>query len=117
MRSLLQFANPFLKPVDTNLYPDYPLKVPHPLDFGTVKARLDAGKYTSNMEAFAKDMQQIFDNAFIYNAPGSTVHQWAVLLKVCCIPGICNLREQQILPTPVKLNLKLEKLQAVIDNP
>lgn len=78
---VLQFANPFLKPVDTKLYPDYPAKVTKPLDFGTVKSRLDAGNYTGNMEAFVKDMGQIFDNAFIYNAPGSTVHGWAVTLK------------------------------------
>ena len=79
---VVQFANPFLKPVDTKLYPDYPLKIREPLDFGTVKARLDAGSYTSNMDAFARDMTHIFNNAFLYNAPGSTVHGWAVTLKV-----------------------------------
>lgn len=68
--------------MDTKLYPDYPLKVANPLDFGTVKGYLDAGKYTGNMEAFAKDMGQIFENAFTYNARGSTVHDWAVLLRV-----------------------------------
>lgn len=82
LTGLLQFANPFVKPVDTKLYPDYPMKVSKPLDFGTVKSRLDAGNYTSNMESFVQDMGQIFDNAFLYNAPGSTVHGWAVTLKV-----------------------------------
>ena len=95
----LQLANPFLKPVDTKLYPDYPSKVANPLDFGTVKARLDAGTYTSNMEAFARDMGQIFDNAFIYNAPGSTVHGWAVTLKVIIFLDTATIRRISLAPS------------------
>jgi len=77
----MQFANPFLKPVDAKLYPEYPLKISNPMDFTTIKARMDAGAYLHNMDAFMADMNLLFDNAFIYNLPGQPVHSWALTLK------------------------------------
>jgi hypothetical protein len=78
----LQFANPFLKPVDAKIYPEYPLKISNPMDFTTVKARLDAGAYINNFPGFLADVNLLFDNAFIYNLPGQPVHEWAVTLRV-----------------------------------
>ncbi len=77
----MQFANPFLKPVDAKLYPEYPLKIKNPMDFTTIKSRMDAGAYLNNVDAFLADMNLLFDNAFVYNLPGQPVHEWAVTLK------------------------------------
>lgn len=51
------------------------------MDFGTIKARLEAGMYTVNAEGFTTDMRQVFTNAFIYNAPGSDVNSMAMTLQ------------------------------------
>lgn len=64
------------------MYKDYLLRVPKPMDFGTIRGRLDAGLYTLNTDAFTTDMRQVFENAFIYNPPGSDVHSMALTLKV-----------------------------------
>lgn len=43
------------------------------MDLGTVRTRLDTGFYSSP-EEFARDMNLIFDNAKLYNAPTHPVH-------------------------------------------
>ena len=78
----MQWAFPFNKPVDVNLYKDYLTRIRKPMDFGTIKGRLDAGLYTLKSDGFAADMRQVFENAFTYNAAGSDVHSMAMTLKV-----------------------------------
>jgi len=46
--------------------PDYPTIITHPMDFSTVKANLDANKYTVPDE-FAEHIRLIFRNAKTYN--------------------------------------------------
>jgi hypothetical protein len=35
----------FLEPVDTDEYPEYLEKIAHPMDFGTIKIKLDTNVY------------------------------------------------------------------------
>ena len=58
----------FLAPVDTNIFPDYTLKVGTPMDLGTARAKLDAGSYGADDGAFADDVRLVFDNAVAYNS-------------------------------------------------
>jgi len=65
---------PFLEPVDVvklNL-PDYHMIIKQPMDFGTVRQKLEAGKYRNPGE-FAADVRLIFSNCFRYNGPTSDV--------------------------------------------
>ena len=77
----VQWAFPFNKPVDVNTYRDYLTRVTTPMDFGTIKRKLDAGHYPAP-ELFAVDMRQVFTNAHTYNAPGTDVWSMANTLKV-----------------------------------
>jgi hypothetical protein len=58
----------FLEPVDhvrLNI-PDYPLIISTPMDFSTVKKRIETSLYDS-VEAFAEDMRLVFRNAITFN--------------------------------------------------
>jgi len=71
-----QLARPFLRPVDPVLYPDYYEVVHDPLDFGTVKKRMDAGEY-EDPDEFATEVRRVWNNAFLYNQQGTEVHRMA----------------------------------------
>ncbi|KAM0720042.1 hypothetical protein Q7P37_004177 [Cladosporium fusiforme] len=64
----------FLHPVDPvalNI-PTYPDVIKHPMDLGTVEAKLKTDKYSS-VQAFADDLQLIVDNAEKFNGPQHAV--------------------------------------------
>jgi len=50
------------------------------MDFGTVKAKLDAGDYT--VHTFAADVRLVFRNAMTFNVEGDDVHEAALWLDV-----------------------------------
>lgn len=81
MICILQWAFPFNEPVDLERYPDYLKAVSEPMDFGTIKAKIDAGTYVQPGQ-FNADMRLVFGNAHKYNAPGSDVHHMASTLLV-----------------------------------
>ena len=56
----------FAKPVDVNLVNDYYKYVRHPMDFSTVKEKLETFKYL-NYKQFIDDIKLIFSNAKKYN--------------------------------------------------
>ena len=60
----------FLEPVDylkLNI-PDYPLIVTRPMDFGTIKKRIEGGYYPADsVEGFAEDVRLVFRNAITFN--------------------------------------------------
>ena len=56
----------FLHPVDLKDYPDYLDIVRKPMDFNIINERLDT--YQS-FNDFAADVNQIFENCFLYNPP------------------------------------------------
>lgn len=63
-------SEPFRVPVDWKAWnlPDYPKIVKYPMDLSTVQAKLNAGRY-SDVAAFAKDVERIWDNCRLYNPP------------------------------------------------
>lgn len=68
----------FKAPVDTvtlRLH-DYHTIIKHPMDLGTVKAKLNANEYKSPHE-FAADIRLTFNNAMTYNPIGHEVHTMA----------------------------------------
>ncbi|XP_057766919.1 transcription factor GTE8-like isoform X1 [Salvia miltiorrhiza] len=70
-----QFAWVFNSPVDVvklNI-PDYFTIIKTPMDLGTVKSKLNSGKYSHPLE-FLEDVRLTFTNAKTYNPPGSDVH-------------------------------------------
>lgn len=70
---------PFNAPVDINIYKDYLEKVQTPMDFGSIKRKLDAKEYT-HPDALLTDVRLVFNNAKAYNKPGSDVHVMAITL-------------------------------------
>ncbi|XP_057338787.1 bromodomain adjacent to zinc finger domain protein 1A isoform X4 [Microplitis mediator] len=67
---------PFLSPVTANEVPDYHEFIKHPMDFGTVKKKLDSGLYENNSHLFFADCLLIFDNCQTYNQQNSTVYNY-----------------------------------------
>jgi len=66
----------FLEPVDPIKHnvPDYLVIIKKPMDFSTVRGKIEDGQYDST-DGFAEDMRQIFRNAITYNTlSDSLVH-------------------------------------------
>lgn len=70
----LNAASWFTEPVDRNEVPDYYTIIKHPMDFGTIKKKLEANTYL-DQEDFHTDMLLVRDNCRTYNPPGSTVRR------------------------------------------
>ena len=70
----------FANPVPVELVPDYPEVITSPMDYSTVRQRLeDGGHYGEDPLAFAADMRLIFTNAVTYNwKPDHDCHKAAV---------------------------------------
>ncbi|PIA46738.1 hypothetical protein AQUCO_01500349v1 [Aquilegia coerulea] len=58
----------YAEPVDPEELPDYHEIIQNPMDFGTVRKKLDDGAYV-NLEQFENDVLLISSNAMQYNAP------------------------------------------------
>ncbi|XP_030054921.1 PH-interacting protein [Microcaecilia unicolor] len=58
-------SEPFRQPVDLVEYPDYRDIIDTPMDFGTVRATLEAGNYETPIE-LCKDVKLIFSNSKSY---------------------------------------------------
>ncbi|KAF8941153.1 hypothetical protein EDD21DRAFT_349781 [Dissophora ornata] len=57
----------FTHPVDVTLVPDYPTVIKNPMDFSTMRAKVDRNFYP-NIDEFLKDFQLVCDNARLYNS-------------------------------------------------
>ncbi|KAJ8308342.1 hypothetical protein KUTeg_013216 [Tegillarca granosa] len=57
---------PFLKPVSKKLVPDYFDIITHPMDFGTIRNKINRFMYKEPSEMIS-DVRQIFTNCFEYN--------------------------------------------------
>ncbi|XP_062578349.1 BRCA2-interacting transcriptional repressor EMSY-like [Saccostrea cucullata] len=64
----------FLEPVDPEDAPDYYTIIKNPMDFGTIKKKLETHTY-SDYEDFHSDMLLVRDNCRVYNPPGSVVRR------------------------------------------
>jgi bromodomain and WD repeat domain-containing protein 1/3 len=69
LKILLKHADsePFRKPVDLTLYPDYLESVDEPIDFGGIKERLFNNEYGEDLNKFDKDCRLLFQNSKSYN--------------------------------------------------
>ncbi|XP_033759788.1 LOW QUALITY PROTEIN: BRCA2-interacting transcriptional repressor EMSY-like [Pecten maximus] len=70
----LNAASWFTEPVDRSEVPDYYTIIKHPMDFGTIRKKLEANTYL-DQEDFHTDMLLVRDNCRTYNPPGSTVRR------------------------------------------
>ncbi len=79
-------SNPFLEPVDWKSLGllDYPKIIKKPMDFGTVRKKLESGDYKTP-KAFDTDMRLVTRNCIKYNAANSDIAQWAVALETVYI--------------------------------
>ena len=67
---------PFMTPVDPvalNI-PTYHSIIKKPMDFGTMKTKLDRGEY-ENAKEFEADARQVFQNCYRFNPPSDPINQ------------------------------------------
>ena len=76
------YAWPFYKPVDVKALGlhDYFDVIKRPMDLGTIKNKLEGGKYSASAE-FADDMRLMFQNCLTYNPPEHDVVAMANKLR------------------------------------
>ena len=70
----VRVAWPFMVPVDPvalNI-PTYHSVIKKPMDFGTMKTKLDHGEY-ENAKEFEADAKQVFQNCYKFNRPGDDI--------------------------------------------
>ncbi|KAF5275381.1 hypothetical protein FQA39_LY06838 [Lamprigera yunnana] len=72
-------AWPFLRPVVKNEVPDYYDIITKPMDFGTIKYKLNMGNYTCDAELM-EDAALVFENCNTYNSADDEVYQCGVKL-------------------------------------
>lgn len=75
-------SGPFLEPVDIVKFniPDYPNFVKHPMDLGTVQAKVNSQQY-STIDEFVADVRLIFSNCYAFNGHDSPVSTMATELE------------------------------------
>ncbi|KAK1906883.1 Bromodomain and PHD finger-containing protein 3 [Dissostichus eleginoides] len=73
-------AKIFTQPVDISEVPDYPSHIKHPMDFSTMRQRIDAQAY-NNFEQFENDFNLIVDNCMKYNSKDTYFYRAAVRLR------------------------------------
>ena len=68
------------KPVDPIEFPDYQAVIQYPMDLGTILKKLLSAGYPTLLD-FHADISLTFENAKVYNPPGTRVHEMAIELK------------------------------------
>ncbi|GMI82428.1 bromodomain-containing protein 1 [Hibiscus trionum] len=82
----------FSEPVDPEELPDYHDIIAHPMDFLTVRNKLDGGAYTT-LEQFEIDVFLICSNAMQYNAPDTIYFRQARSIQELAKKDFENLRQ------------------------
>ncbi|OIS97242.1 PREDICTED: uncharacterized protein LOC109234525 [Nicotiana attenuata] len=83
----------FSEPVDPDELPDYHEIIEHPMDFGTLRKKLDEGLY-SNLEELEADVFLICSNAMQYNAPDTVYFRQARSIQDLAKRDFDNLRHE-----------------------
>ncbi|XP_024967204.1 uncharacterized protein LOC112507040 [Cynara cardunculus var. scolymus] len=95
----------FSDPVDPNELPDYHEIIKQPMDFGTVRSKLDEGVY-SNLEELEADVYLICSNAMQYNSSDTIYFRQARSIQELAKRDFENLRQEgedgEIQPKVVK---------------
>lgn len=70
-------SGPFSQPVNPQLdgCPDYLHVVQTPMDFGTIQLRIQHAYYAQSWDKFTQDVDQVFQNCRLYNAPQTIIGQ------------------------------------------
>ncbi|CAG8473193.1 6684_t:CDS:10 [Paraglomus occultum] len=71
----------FARPVTLEEAPDYFDIIKHPMDFGTMRQKIDGHIY-NNMEEFKQDINLIFENAMTYNAANTKYYRSARSIRI-----------------------------------
>ncbi|OMO83356.1 hypothetical protein CCACVL1_11415 [Corchorus capsularis] len=82
----------FSEPVDPEELPDYHDIIAHPMDFQTLRKKLDGGAYTT-LEQFEKDVFLICSNAMQYNSPDTIYFRQARSMQELAKKDFENLRQ------------------------
>ncbi|KAM0846533.1 hypothetical protein ACQ4PT_055625 [Festuca glaucescens] len=82
----------FSEPVDDEELPDYRDIVKHPMDFSTLRKKLDNGAY-ANLEQFEDDVFLITSNAMCYNSPDTVYYRQARAIQEVAKKDFENLRQ------------------------
>ncbi|XP_057974429.1 uncharacterized protein LOC131162213 [Malania oleifera] len=83
----------FSEPVDPKELPDYHEIIEHPMDFQTIRMKLDGGLY-SDLEQFEADVFLICANAMQYNAPDTIYFRQARSIQELAKKDFENLRQE-----------------------
>lgn len=85
----LAIAEPFVAPVDLNLYPSYAYVVEYPMDLSTIKARLE-NRFYRRVTAVQYDVRYLYTNACKFNEPKSDIVRSASIISDLCLEIIRN---------------------------
>eukprot|EP00095_Tigriopus_kingsejongensis_P004991 snap_masked-scaffold96_size378025-processed-gene-2.27 protein:Tk04991 transcript:snap_masked-scaffold96_size378025-processed-gene-2.27-mRNA-1 annotation:"bromodomain testis-specific protein" len=107
-----QFGWPFQTPVDAlklNI-PDYHKIIKNPMDFGTIKKRLENNFYWSAKECI-KDFNTVFTNCYVYNKAGEDIVVMAQTLEKLFLTKMATMPKEETelaatLPKPPVEKLK-----------
>ena len=92
-----QFGWPFQTPVDAmklNI-PDYHKIIKNPMDFGTIKKRLENNFYWSAKECI-KDFNTVFTNCYVYNKAGEDIVVMAQTLEKLFLTKIATMPKEEV---------------------
>ncbi|KAJ0255939.1 hypothetical protein HA466_0089760 [Hirschfeldia incana] len=90
-------------PVDPEELPDYHEIIKNPMDFTTLREKLDAGAYAS-LEQFEQDVFLICTNAMEYNSADTVYHRQARAMLELAKKDFADLREESDGEEPVSLS-------------
>ena len=106
-----QFGWPFHAPVDAiklNI-PDYHKIIKHPMDFGTIKKRLENNYYWSAKECI-KDFNTVFTNCYVYNKAGEDIVVMAQTLEKLFLTKMASMPKEEVeMAQPAKETTKTKK--------
>uniref|UniRef100_A0A0E0M479 Bromo domain-containing protein n=1 Tax=Oryza punctata TaxID=4537 RepID=A0A0E0M479_ORYPU len=82
----------FSDPVDPEELPDYHDIINHPMDFSTIRKKLNKGAY-GNLEQFEDDVFLLTSNAMCYNSPDTIYYRQARAIQELAKKDFENLRQ------------------------
>ncbi|KAI8369480.1 uncharacterized protein BYT42DRAFT_111852 [Radiomyces spectabilis] len=99
----------FLEPVDTNIVTDYLSVIKRPMDFSTMRRKVESDVYRS-FDDFRRDFMLIVTNAKTYNAPNTIYWKSADKLSNFGLRSIERAAKAATTPTPQPNELERYKL-------
>ncbi|KAK9511582.1 hypothetical protein O3M35_000212 [Rhynocoris fuscipes] len=104
----LSVAEPFIAPVDINIYPSYAYIVEFPIDLSTIKARFE-NRFYRRVTAAQFDIRYLATNAEKFNEPHSSIVKQARIVTDLCL-RIC--KDQTLVDVTVAYRQLLDSYQS-----